>query len=337
MHSSFDLRHNIGKIVPESIEDLSILKEVIDKGNLVTAKSPRSIKIKREGNLVRAKTGRKEVIMKIEVEKTELKESVLRLTGKIIEAPEDVEKGYHTIEVEPDKFLRIEKIWKSWEVDRIKSAERKHEPILILILDENEADFYFLKERYKHLFSITSEASGKRFDSKKSETKRIEYYAKILEELKKRSEKIKKIIIAGPGFARDDLQNLIRQRAKELLDKIIVDFTYQSGNLGLQELLKKGLVEKLTKYSRITEETNAVERLLEDLNKGKAVYGIEKTKEALENGQISLLLVSNTKVRDFEELLDTADKNRCNIMVISSEHDSGEKLLGLGGIGAILF
>lgn len=336
MRSSFDLKHNIGKITPESNEDLSILKEVLTPSNLVTAKSPRSVKIRREGNLVRAKTGRREVIMKVQVEKIELKENNLRLTGKIVEAPEDVEKGYHTIEIEPGKFLKIEKVWKSWEVDRIKSAERKHEPILICILDETEADFYFLKERYKHLFSIVSEASGKSFESKKAETKRSEYYAKILEELKKRSEKVKKIVIAGPGFARDDLQNLMKQRSKELLEKIIVDFTYQSGNLGLQELLKKGLIEKLTKYSRITQETNAVERLLEDINKNKAVYGMEKTREALENGLVSLLLVSNTKVREFEELLGIADKMKCNIIVIS-EHDAGEKLLGLGGIGAILF
>jgi len=336
MRSSFDLKHNIGKITPESVEDLSILKEVLTPGNFITAKSPRSIKIKREGNLVRAKTGRREVVMKIELEKTELKDDKLRLTGKIVEAPEDVEKGYHTIEVEPEKFLRIEKIWKGWEIDRIKSAERRHEPILICILDENEADFYFLKERYKHLFNIASEASGKSFESKKAETKRNEYYAKILEELKKRSERVKKIVIAGSGFAREDLQNLMKQRSKELLEKIIIEFTYQSGNLGLQELLKKGLIERLTKYSRISEETNAVENLLENINKGKAVYGMEKTRESLENGLVSLLLISNSKVREFEELLDMADRMRCNIIVISSEHDAGEKLLGLGGIGAIL-
>lgn len=336
MRSSFDLKHDIGKITPESKEDLSILKEVITPRSFITAKSPRSIKIRREGELIRAKTGRKEVIMKIQVEKIELKDN-LRLTGKIVEAPEDVDKGYHTINVEPGKFLLIERVWKSWEIDRIKSAERRPEPVLICILDENEADFYFLKERYKHLFSLVSKASGKKFDLKKAEIERSEYYAKILDELKKRSEKVKKILIAGPGFARDDLQKMIKQRAKELLDKLIIDFTYQTSNLGLQELLKKGLIERITKYSRITEETKAVEKLLEEINKnGKAVYGLEKTKEALENGNVDFLLISDVKIRDFEELLDLADEIRCKIMVISSEHDAGEKLVGLGGIAAIL-
>ncbi len=337
MRSGFDLKHNIGKLTPESNEDLSILKDVITPGSLVTAKSPRSVKIRRDGDLIRAKTGRREVIMKVHVEKIELKEK-LRLTGKIVEAPEEVEKGYHTIEIEPDKFLKVEKQWRSWEVDMVKSAERKPEPVLICILDENDADFYFLKERYKHLFSLSSEASGKSFDSKKSEVKRGEYYAKILNELMTRSGKVLKIIIAGPGFARDDLQKLMKQRAKELLDKTIIEFTYQTGNLGLQEVLKKGLIEKITKYSRISQETKAVEALLEEINKsGKAVYGLEKTRDALNNGIISFLLVSDTKVRDYEEMLDKADKIKCNIMVISSEHDAGEKLLGLGGIAGLLY
>ncbi|MEM3489629.1 MAG: mRNA surveillance protein Pelota, partial [Nitrososphaerota archaeon] len=183
MKSSFDLKHNLAKVTPESQEDLEILKEVITPEALITAKSPRSIKIKREGELIRAKTGRKEVILKIKVEKIELKEK-LRLTGKIIEAPEDVEKGYHTIEIEPNKFLKIEKKWKGWEIDRVKSAERKVEPILICILDESEADFYLLKERYKFLLHIDSEVSGKRYDTKKAEEKQKEYFQKILEVLK---------------------------------------------------------------------------------------------------------------------------------------------------------
>jgi protein pelota len=158
-----------------------------------------------------------------------------------------------------------------------------------------------------------------------------------MEDLKKRSERVKKIVIAGPGFARDDLNNLIKQRSKELLDKIIIDFTYQSGNLGLQELLKKGLIEKVTKFSRIAEETKAVEKLLERINKSKAVYGVEKTKEALNNGIAQLLLVSDSKIREYEDVLDEADRMKCELIIVSDEHDAGQKLLGLGGIAALTF
>jgi len=334
MRSSFDLKHNLAKITPESQEDLEILEEVIIPGSFVTAKSPRSIKIKREGELVRAKSGRKEVIMKLQVEKVDLKEK-LRLTGKIVEAPEDVEKGYHTIEIEPDKFLKIEKVWKGWEIDRIKSAERRAEPVLVCILDDSEADFFLLKERYKHLIHIDSNVSGKRYEAKKAEDKEKEYLQKILEILK--SKQVSKIIIAGPAFAKENLQKLIKGREKQLLEKIITDSTFQTGETGLQELLKKGLIEKLTKISRVTEETKAVESLLEAISStGKAVYG-EKVKGALESGLVSLLLVSDKKIRDYEEILDLADKMRIKIMVISSQHSAGEKLLGLDGIAGLLY
>jgi protein pelota len=334
MRSSFDLKHNIGKITPESQEDLEILKEVITSGSLITAKSPRSIKIKREGELIRAKTGRREVIMKLQVEKIDLKEK-LRLTGKIIEAPEDVEKGYHTIEIEPDKFLKVEKVWKGWEIDRIKSAERRAEPVLVCILDESEADFYLLKERYKHLIHLDSEVSGKRYDTKKAEEKQKEYFSKILEIFK--SKQVNKIIIAGPAFAKDNVLRLAKEREKQLLEKIIIDSTFQTGETGLQELLKKGLIEKLTKISRVTEETKAVESLLETISSGgKAVYG-ENVKEAIESGVVSLLLVSDEKIREYEEILDLADKMKVKIMVVSFQHNAGEKLLGLGGIAGLLY
>jgi len=334
MKSRFDIKHDIGKITPDSLDDLYILKQIITPDSFVTSKTPRSVKIRRGNELIRAKTGRREVVLKIKVEKVELVER-LRLTGKIVEAPETVERGYHTIDVELGTFIKVEKEWKNWEINWIKSAERKPEPILICVLDETEADFYLLKERYKHLLHIRSEVSGKRFEAKKAEKKRQEYYSKILNQIVKKSERVKKIIIAGPGFAREDISRIIKIRNKELLEKIMLEFIYQTGDLGLKELLKGGLIERLTKFSKIAKETQAVEMLLTEMKKnGNVVYGLEKTKEALNN--IDLLLISDEKVREFEEILNLADNMRIRIMIISSEHGSGQQLLGLGGIAGLL-
>jgi protein pelota len=334
MRFSFDLKHNTVKITPQTQSDLFILEEVITPESFVTAKSPRSVKIKRDGQMVRAKSGRKEVVMKIQIEKTELKEK-LRLTGKIIEAPDTVDKGYHTIEVEPGKFLKIEKEWKSWELDRIRSAQIRSEPVLVCILDDEEADFFFLKERYNHLLHIRANVPGKSFETKRADAKRKEYYKKILDKIKKEEKKVKKILVAGPGFTKEDIQEIIKSREKSLLDKLMINSTYQTGKLGLQELLKKGLLEKIGKMSRIEEETKAVERLLEEMGEGKAVYG-DKLKEAIESG-LELLLVSDKKIRDFEEILDLADETKTKIMVVSSEHPAGERLLELGGIAGLKY
>ena len=334
MQSSFDLKHNIAKLKPQNRDDLFLLKETITPGSFITARSPRSIKVKRGDQMVRAKSGRKEVLMKVEVEKVELREK-LRLTGMMVEAPENVDKGHHTIEVEPGKFLKVEKEWKSWEVDRIKAARIRSEPVLVCILDDEEADFYFLKERYKHLLNIRSNVSGKSFDMKKAEKKKEEYYKDVLEKLKSKSDRVKKIIIAGPGFTKDNIQTIIKGREKDLLEKVIVNSTYQTGNLGLQELLSKGLLEKLGKMSRVEEETKAVEKILGEI--GKKAFSGEKVSDAVKSGNVQLLLVSDEKIRDYEEILDLADDMKTKIMIISSKHPAGERLLGLGGIACLLF
>ena len=47
MLSGFDLRHNIGKITPQNADDLWVLSEIIGVGSLITAKTMRSIEVRR--------------------------------------------------------------------------------------------------------------------------------------------------------------------------------------------------------------------------------------------------------------------------------------------------
>ena len=53
MQSSFDLKHNIAKLKPQNRDDLFLLKETITPGSFITARSPRSIKVKRGDQMVR--------------------------------------------------------------------------------------------------------------------------------------------------------------------------------------------------------------------------------------------------------------------------------------------
>jgi protein pelota len=192
-----------------------------------------------------------------------------------------------------------------------------------------------LKERYDHLLHIQANVPGKNFETKRADAKRKEYHKKIIDKIKKEEKKVKKILIAGPGFTKEDIRDIIKSREKDLLGKLMVNSTYQTGKLGLQELMKKGLLEKLGKMSRIEEETKAVESLLEQMGKeGKAVLK-DNINDAV--GSLQILLVSDKRIRDFEELLDKADELKIKIMVISSEHPAGERLMGLGGIAGIKY
>ena len=72
--------------------------------------------------------------------------------------------------------------------------------------------------------------------------------------------------------------------------------------------------------------------------KNDGVYGIKAIEKALEYGAISELLIVDQylKKNEFEALTEKSREQRASVHVISSEHDAGKKLEGIGGIGAIL-
>ena len=325
MKSTFDLKHQIGKITPENPDDLYLLHDIIKPGVLVSSKTTRSIEVERGDR--KEKVGRKTVTLTILVEKTELSDK-LRLTGKIVDGPEGIEHAHHSLNIKPGTFLTIKKPWKSWEVSKIKAAKKTQEPIIVCILDEREADIYLLRERSKHLISIRGGSLGKR----EGKSEKGEYFKKVVAALKNREEKY--IIIAGPGFAREEIKKLID---KEKIENIFYDSVSHTGKPGLNELFRRDVLEKVVKSNRISEETKIVEKLLQEmLKQGKVVYGLEETKNAINLGAVELLLISDSKVREFEDLIEQAEKTKSNYMIISSKHESGEKFLHLGGIAGFL-
>jgi protein pelota len=98
------------------------------------------------------------------------------------------------------------------------------------------------------------------------------------------------------------------------------------------------MLEKAQKDLRVSLETNAVERLFEAIIKNEGVYGLTAIDKALEYGAINELLIVDQFLRktEFEEITEKSREQRAAIHVISSEHDAGKKLEGIGGIGAIL-
>ena len=120
----------------------------------------------------------------------------------------------------------------------------------------------------------------------------------------------------------------------------IIEPTGSGGRNGISEVLKKGTVEKLTSENRVGQEMGAINRLLEQIgkNSSKIAYGPKETKNAINLGAVSELLVLDTKVADenMGDLMDMVENMKGEVMVISSEHEGGKQLESLGGMAAIL-
>lgn len=117
------------RLAVESDLDVWHLQQIIEHNDFAKAKTVRTIFVKRGEE--REKGRRKLVLLKIKVEKIEFEEYTkrLRLTGKIVEAPEEVQLGdYHTIEVGRGTAVEIEKKrWTEEQLERLKRASIKME------------------------------------------------------------------------------------------------------------------------------------------------------------------------------------------------------------------
>jgi len=115
---------------------------------------------------------------------------------------------------------------------------------------------------------------------------------------------------------------------------------------GIQESLRSGILSNVLENVRVTEEMKAVEELLARLGKGKCdvTYGLSEVEKAVTYGAVEKLLVADSSLREttdenrrvLEEIMKNVEAARGTIMVISTEHEAGTKLLSLGGIAALL-
>ena len=337
MRAHFDAKHDFARITPENDADLKLLSLMLTKGSLVKTKTLRSVTIRR-GAEEKVKAGKREMMLTVKTDKIELGEigseniAVLRIGGEIQEGPEEIElHAWHTLEVEPHQMIEVWKQWKRWEADKIKNATKPPEPVLLCILDERDADFWVVKEKAQHTGHVHGPGLGKKEIVKKPE----EYYNDIVKVLQRKKE-IKKIILAGPGFTRENVQKFIKERFKELLPKISSERLNETGGPGLHEFLKSGILEKMLKESKLGKEVFAVEEILAELGKkGLAVYG-KDVESAVASGAVEKLIVADENLRQFEDIIDEAYKSGSQLIIVSTEHDAGQKLEGLGGIAAKL-
>jgi len=156
--------------------------------------------------------------------------------------------------------------------------------------------------------------------------------------------KLNKIIIASPAFWKEELMKEVND--KDLKSKIILATCSSAGENGINEVLKRPETEHALKQDRIAKEFRYVEELLAEISKNNlASYGLKETKNAAIAGSVKTLLITDSfiqkkrvadKYEEIEETMKTVDGTKGDILIISSEHEAGKKLDGLGGIAAIL-
>jgi protein pelota len=336
---SFDKKEGVMKLIPEVLEDLWHLERVLEVGDVVSSSSTRVFKASEEGE-----EERKKVHVELQAEKIDFSKSAskLRVTGKIIGGgPEEyIQLGrHHTIDVELQKPVEIRKQWKSYQLQRIEKAKQSSRKPLIgmLVIDDRKALFAIVREygvEFGPEFNIHVSKGDEKFDERRSQ-----FFGDVTKHLKEM--KVNNIVVAGPGFAKENLKKFISGRDAELLKKLHFESSSTAEESGVYELLKKGVLSKIAAEQRLEEEFSLLQSFLAELSKdtGLAVYGAEEVRKALECRAVAKLLIVDELLRkdkEVEKLLDDAERMKAEILIFSSESEAGKQLAGLSGIAGIL-
>lgn len=327
-----DRKDRYFKLRLETSSDLWHLNQLIDPDDLIRTKTIRTTLEGRE---------KKPCVLKIKVEKIDYQGERLRTTGEIMEGPEDVERGYHSFNLEAGKVFEL---WKSELTEQflrgLQDALRsKSYSVLVCALDRDQASISLVKEEGKQeVASTTSQLAGKMYQEQE-EGKETEYYGNLAKILERRQEEVEGIVLAGPGFAKDNFFKWLQQERPQLADNTIVQDTSVAGERGVDEAIKRGAIDRFVKQSRIAKETELVEELLTRINKDSQVtYGQEEVEQALEVGAVDQLIVlsDKSKERKVRALMKKTEQKGGTVSIVHTDHEPGKKLESLGGLAALL-
>lgn len=347
-----NLKKGFVKVVPETFDDLWHLYNVIYENDEVYAYTTREIKP--DEKYARPKRGeRVSVFLGVKVEKVVWDRLLgrLRVHGAICEAPEIVPTGaHHTLNVALNTPITIVKReWAKHHIERLERASITSEKPMIIVAIDDEG--YTIATTAQYGVEIKIEERIKlpgKLEAEKRDTATREYFKKTLNSLRQIWTAMHSpIVILGVGFVKNDFAKFLENEAADIAKAVVdVKSVNNSGAAGIYEALRSGVLWKAMKQLRIVEETEMVEEILKGLGKGESniTYGLEEVEKAAKLGAIEKLLITDTMLRrssdekrlHIEELMKIVEQKSGKIMVISTEHEAGAKLLALGGIAAIL-
>jgi len=330
-----ELRGNYGEIrlMPESIDDLWHLRHLIAAGDLVFATTLRSVatvtdKIRPE------KVEKRPVRLGVRVGHVEFSVHAVRLRiSGIIEHGVDV-GAHHTFNVDTGYEISVIRAWRPVDFERIERAVKAsvYGVIHILTIEEGEAELFRLRQYGPESVVTFTIGRGKGAE----ENIRQGFFEQVLLSL---AEISGPLIIAGPGFVKDDFIRFAKSRDSAIAGRAVVVETRRIGRGAVQEVIGLGTLEKLIGDLQLAREVKVIDEVLLRISRDGAVaYGMREVADAIGFGATEQVLITDTMLHDATvlDLIEKAEKMRSKIIVLSGSFEPGERLDALGGIAALL-
>ena len=333
-------------VVPESLDDLWHLTYVIEPGDRVGGDTTR--RIQRNDDQLRDSGGEREHMwVELTTEDIEFAKFAnrLRVGGDIADCSREDQLGFHhTLNVEERTELEIEKRWQTDQLERLKEAvEATENPeVAIATVEEGEAYVHTVEQYGVEERATLSGTTGKGEYARARE----ELFGELSDVLSRLD--VEAIILAGPGFTKQDALAYIEDEAPEVAERVRTVDTASVGDRGVHEVLKRGAVEEIQTETRIAREAELIDELTARIGEGaEATYGVDEVATAADYGAVETLMILDERLRaeragegdwdaDVDDLVESVERQGGEVTVFSHEFDPGQQLANLGGVAALL-
>ncbi len=343
-------------VVPEDMDDLWHLYNIILPGDQVAARTVRRVRREMDDISRPDKGERRRMFIRLSVEEVALHKysNRLRVKGKILEGPEDfVSLGtYHTINVEPG--LKIEIVKESWPRPLLRRLDdavaRKGQRLIIIAVEEDQAVIGIIDDSgidvRVEIHGRARGKYGKYIQTADAMDQMFSGIATQLHELIERFPEVTRIVVVGPGSTKEKLAEILKNKVPKSKNLLILEHVSTGTVSGIYEALNRGIIERIASEIRLNREIQLMDDIMRHLGKdtGKAVYGWTEINRAVQFGAVETLLVLDKLFREaepeerrkMETIMRQVEKQAGTVEIFSAEHQAGKQLEGLGGIAALL-
>ncbi len=332
----WDEKHGIMRVHVDNEDDLWTLGLILEKGDEVIARTTRDVSVGKESRRV-------PMTVKLRVERTEFQvfTNRLRILGVIEEAPErfGIQGSHHTVNVDVgDDIVIIKKEWSKFALNKIKRQAEPRVKVLLALVDYDEL---LIAMPFAQGVKVLAERSLRTPSKNEPEVieenaeeavKEIEAYAKTYG--------VEAVVVAGPGPFKETVAKSIKGV------KVYVDSVSSANRSGLNELLRRDIIDKVMRDYELVAEARVLDKVLEHISKGDglAVYGVEEVKEAAEMGAVSDLLVSEDLLitedeelrKTVEEVMNRVEETSGKTWIVPRESEIYHQVKSLTGIIGLL-
>ena len=321
------------KLLPDSLDDLWHLSHLIGEGDTVYAVTLRTVdgpndKIRAE------KLEKRPVRMGVKAEKIEFSPDAnrLRVFGTITFGPDLGQ--HHTLNIETGYEISVVRRWRQVDMDRLERAvsQTVHGVIHIAAVEDGEIELYRIRQYGPERIVTLTIGSGKTagLDSRQA------LFAAAVEKLEPVTGPV---VVAGPGFVKDDFISYTKSKAPDLGGRMLGCDTRRSGYGAVQEAIGDGVLSRVAEDVQLAREVEVMDELFLRISKnGTAAYGAAEVRDAVDFGAAETVIITDMLLRNgaAAKTVEDAERMNASVVVLSTEFEPGKRLEGLGGIAALL-